>query len=88
MLPNVKHVGNKWVYKIKYKAGGSIERYKARLVGRSYNQIERLCFFLFYTFYLVAMLTTIRIHLEIASIRNWDYQLDVNNVFMTKNASY
>jgi hypothetical protein len=43
--PHVKPIGSKWVYKVKHKADGSIERYKARLVAKGYNQIEGLDFF-------------------------------------------
>jgi hypothetical protein len=43
--PNVKPIGSRWVYKVKHKADGSIERYKARLVAKGYTQIEGLDFF-------------------------------------------
>lgn len=33
-----KPVGCKWIYTVKYKADGWIERYKARLVAKGYTQ--------------------------------------------------
>ena len=40
--PNKKVIGRKWVYKIKYKVYGTIERYKARLMAKRYDQQEGL----------------------------------------------
>jgi hypothetical protein len=37
-LPGRKTIGNKWVLKVKRKADGSIDRYKACLVAKGYTQ--------------------------------------------------
>ncbi|KAK8680060.1 hypothetical protein V6N13_109015 [Hibiscus sabdariffa] len=43
-LPQGKSpIGCKWVYKIKYKASGEVERYKTRLIAKGYNQSEGVC---------------------------------------------
>jgi hypothetical protein len=40
--PHKKPIGCKWIYKVKHKSDGSIERYKARLVAKGYTQCEGL----------------------------------------------
>lgn len=80
-LPPGKHpVGCKWVYKIKFRADGTVKQHKARLVAKGNTQQEGIDFL--DTFSPIAKLVIAKILLSLATIHGWSLtQLDVTNIF-------
>ncbi|KAL0745047.1 hypothetical protein Bca101_100892 [Brassica carinata] len=76
-----KAVSSRWIFTIKYKADGQIERKKTRLVARGFTQTYGEDYI--ETFAPVAKLHTVRIVLSIATNLEWDlWQMDVKNAFL------
>ena len=71
----------KWVYNIKMKSDGAVDRFKARLVAKGFKQRYGIDYE--DTFSPVVKIATIRTVLSIVVSRGWCLrQLDVHNVFL------
>jgi hypothetical protein len=72
---------NKWVFKIKQKYNGYVDKYKPRLVAKGFDQEDDSDFYK--TFSPVIKPVTIGLVLAIVVHHNWSiHQLDISNAFL------
>ncbi|GKV51302.1 hypothetical protein SLEP1_g57970 [Rubroshorea leprosula] len=74
-------IGVKWVYRVKYKTNGSVQKYKSRLVAKGYVQKHGIDFL--ETFFLVARFETVRLVIALAAQMKWKiFKFDVKSAFL------
>jgi histone deacetylase 1/2 len=79
--PDAHVVSGKWVFRHKFKADGTFDRYKARWVVRGFTQRAGMNYG--ETYCPVVKPATVRTVLTLAAQRCWPvHQLDVNNAFL------
>ncbi|GAA0151179.1 hypothetical protein LIER_09957 [Lithospermum erythrorhizon] len=86
--PNFSHnlIGSKWIFRVKLKSDGTLDKYKSRLVAQGFKQRHGIDFD--QTFSRVIKHATIRTVLTIAVSNKWFLrQLDVKNVFLNGTLS-
>jgi hypothetical protein len=81
LVPGPNLIDCKWVYKVKRKADGSIDRYKAHLVAKGFKQRYDIDYD--DTFSPIVKFATICLVLSFAVSQGWSlHQLDMQNTFL------
>ena len=85
-LPSGKTaIGCKWVYKIKTRSDGTINRYKARFVARGFTQEYEIDYE--ETFAPMAQLFSAKTLLVVSTARKWPlFHMDVKMLFLMVNS--
>ena len=82
--PGKSAIGYKWIYKIKNRSDGIVDRYKACLVARGFTQEYGIDYE--ETFAPVARLSSIMTLIAISAARRWPlFQMDVKMPFLMVN---
>jgi hypothetical protein len=77
----IKPIGSKWIYKSKYKADGSLDKHKVRLVAKGYAQKEGIDYT--ETFAPTAKWGTIRTLFSLVAQKGWKiHHMDVKIAFL------
>ena len=77
-------MGCKWVFSLKYKADGTLDRHKFRLVAKGFTQTYGVNYS--ETFSLITKMNTVRVLLSVAVNKDWTlYQPDAKNAFLNED---
>ena len=86
LLSGKSAIDCKWVYKIKTRSDGTVDRYKARLVSRGFTHEYGIDYD--ETFSPVARLSSVKTLIAISTARKWLlFHMDVKNVFLNGKLS-
>jgi len=79
-------IGSKWVFHVKHKADGSINKYKAWLVAKGFTQVYGIDYF--DTYLPVAKLSSIHLILALAARHDWEVEsFDFNGAYLNGELS-